>query len=795
MLGPQPPQPPTHPRQPGGPRHFEINTPGYTGGGRGGAPYPREMRIDARGWASENKKLDITTSFDAFQVWKDRAMMFLSRERPDVRKLLVWAETQTMETLAAGLVAQAAVYGVPDLAGVEYAVHDGIKMTILDSLLGRARNCVERGCELWRSLCAQWSGAAPQLQHAKACRYQAPAQCKTVQELWARLPAWERLGEEVVLSGFAVPPWIASSALDQLLPTQLRDALVARASHGDELKTYAQRLAWVKTQMEYARGQAQATAYAPGGHGKDASGDVNMYSVDEPDDAPDAIEAMTWALAEASHAGQWELAETLTSSIYALKGGKGGFRKGLGKGKSGGKGAASPSAAPKAEFQGACRHCNIWGHWMQDCRRLTAEIAKKGGPKGKGGGKGGPKGGKGPVADPILEVGATDDNWAGDLLNDAIDGAAAGLDDWALGGAIYSLTAAPLGCANQGSPSGAPGDLSSVAAPRASSRLAQPISGTTSSTTAAAASASSRLAKTYTGPFSGKTFTITGAAASASSRLAKTFSKTALGTAVAAAPLGCANQGSPSGAPGGHSSAAAPYSGKTAAASASRRLAQKQTFAVQPFSGKKSRVIAAAASASSRLASYETLLERPYKTFAGGVVAILAGTHATKTQNRFAALDLLVDDADELLCAVSGDATGGKVVEAVVDSGAVHSVTPPGFFPGRMVPSAWSKAGRGYRAANGTGIKNLGQIAVRFATAEGDKCSIPFQVAEVDQPLLSVAHLTAAGNRVELGHTDGRIVNITSGRSIALERRGGVYIMKMFLADPVLPAPFRRQGA
>ncbi len=135
------------------------------------------------------------------------------------------------------------------------------------------------------------------------------------------------------------------------------------------------------------------------------------------------------------------------------------------------------------------------------------------------------------------------------------------------------------------------------------------------------------------------------------------------------------------------------------------------------------------------------------------------------------------------------------MVEAVVDAGAVHSVAPPGFFPGRTVPSPWSKAGRGYRAANGTGIKNLGQIAVRFATAEGDKCSIPFQVAEVDQPLLSVARLTAAGNRVELGHADGRIVNTTSGRSIALERRGGVYIMKMFLADPVVPAPFRRQGA
>jgi hypothetical protein len=173
----------------------------------------------------------------------------------------------------------------------------------------------------------------------------------------------------------------------------------------------------------------------------------------------------------------------------------------------------------------------------------------------------------------------------------------------------------------------------------------------------------------------------------------------------------------------------------------------------------------------------------------------LPGMRATSTHNRFAALNLLTDDADELLGAVSGEMRGGRIVEAVVDSGAVHSVTPPGVFPGAMVPSLWSKTGRGYRAANGTGIKNLGQVAVKFSTAEGDTCNIPFQVAEVDQPLLSVAHLTGAGNRVELGHTNGRVVNLKTGRTIALERRGGVYIMRMYLADAVSPAPFGRQGA
>ncbi len=148
----------------------------------------------------------------------------------------------------------------------------------------------------------------------------------------------------------------------------------------------------------------------------------------------------------------------------------------------------------------------------------------------------------------------------------------------------------------------------------------------------------------------------------------------------------------------------------------------------------------------------------------------------------------------ELLGAGSGDDTRrGRIVEAVVDSGAVHSVAPPLRFPGPMTSSPWSRAGRGYRAANGTGIKNLGQANVAFGTNEGHKCQIPFQVAEVEQPLLSVEHLTAAGNKVELGANDRRIVNFSTGRTIALEKRGGVYLLKMFVGEA--PLPFRRQGA
>ncbi len=680
--GPQPQQQ-TQQQQQVQPQRFEINTPGYSGGsggfggGKGGGLYPkepREMRLDARSWTS--LKLDVGVASDVFQVWKDRAMMFLSRDRPDVRKLLCWAEKQSQEALQANLVAQAAAFNVHDLANVEYALHDGIKMTLQDTLLGRARGCIERGCELWRVLCAEWSGAAPQLLAAKARRFMTPPTCKNVQELWSKLPAWERLGEEVDFAGFTVAPWLAVVALDTLLPAQLRDALASRAS-GGELQTYAQRLAWVKMQMEHSRGLTQAAGYAP--HGKDASGDVNMYSVDDPPGlGHDAIASMSWAMAESVQEGDWDTADQLQHAIYAMKGSKG-MRKGLGKGKGLSKGGA-PAAAAKGggEFQGACHHCGIKGHRMQDCRKLDKEMAAKGSPKGKAGGKGGPTGGKGPAAAAatLAEVGA-DDHWAGDLLDGAIASAAAEYDEWDFPSAgLCSLRA---------------------------DDAAEPMRATPARVAAAAARA-----------------------------------------------------------------AAAEVALQHHRQQQLQREQQQQQKAMKTMKARAEHVCA----------------------------QLAQGTPAPATKNSFAVLSL-TDDAEELLAAVSGEAGAGQVVEAVVDSGAVHSVAPPGWFPGPMVPSAWSRAGRGYRAANGTAIKNLGQITVKFATATGDKCSIPFQVAEVEQPLLSVAHLTSAGNRVELGHDSGRVVNVATGRAIALERRGGVYIMRMYVANGVAPAPapFRRQGA
>ena len=130
-----------------------------------------------------------------------------------------------------------------------------------------------------------------------------------------------------------------------------------------------------------------------------------------------------------------------------------------------------------------------------------------------------------------------------------------------------------------------------------------------------------------------------------------------------------------------------------------------------------------------------------------------------------------------------------RIIEIVVDSGAVQSVTPPGLFPGRVVPCEMSQSGRTFRAANGSRIRNLGQLRVAFTSQEGHRCALPLQVAEVEHVLLSVSHLARAGNVVELHADGGRITNKVTGKTMALTRRGGVYIL------PLRVQGFPRPGA
>ena len=124
---------------------------------------------------------------------------------------------------------------------------------------------------------------------------------------------------------------------------------------------------------------------------------------------------------------------------------------------------------------------------------------------------------------------------------------------------------------------------------------------------------------------------------------------------------------------------------------------------------------------------------------------------------------------------------GYRLVEAVLESGAEDSVSAPKFFPGPVVPSAMSKAGGSYRVANGQRVPNIGQQSVHFRTDEGLQAGMLFQTAEIERPLISASQLAASGNNVVFNKKGCTIVHEQSGKSTLLHKRGGIYVLRMWI--------------
>ena len=140
---------------------------------------------------------------------------------------------------------------------------------------------------------------------------------------------------------------------------------------------------------------------------------------------------------------------------------------------------------------------------------------------------------------------------------------------------------------------------------------------------------------------------------------------------------------------------------------------------------------------------------------------------------------------------------GWRTVTAVLDSGAEETVAPPGLLPGRLESSPMSRAGGRFRAANGTRIPHLGPQVATFTTAEGRSCSLRFQIAGVERPLVSVSQLAKTGHTIELGKDVAVVTHRASGRKLKLPRVGGVYVLRMRVRDASTPSEgpvFSRPG-
>jgi len=138
-----------------------------------------------------------------------------------------------------------------------------------------------------------------------------------------------------------------------------------------------------------------------------------------------------------------------------------------------------------------------------------------------------------------------------------------------------------------------------------------------------------------------------------------------------------------------------------------------------------------------------------------------------------------------------------KMVRVAIDSGAGSHVMAPGDLEGyTLEPSPASIRGKGFIAANGGKIDNLGQCHLKLADPNGGGgLKTTVQIAEVSRPLMSVSQICDAHleNEVRFNAKEGVVVR--NGRVLArYPRSGGLYVAELEVSDASQPADFRRQG-
>ena len=86
-----------------------------------------------------------------------------------------------------------------------------------------------------------------------------------------------------------------------------------------------------------------------------------------------------------------------------------------------------------------------------------------------------------------------------------------------------------------------------------------------------------------------------------------------------------------------------------------------------------------------------------------------------------------------------------------------------------------SRSGPGFRAANGSPIKHLGQRVLKGWGDNFQSLSLTAQVAEVSTTLGSVNQMLKAGNRVHFEAGNSYIEHVRTGRRTKIEEKNGTF--------------------
>ena len=145
--------------------------------------------------------------------------------------------------------------------------------------------------------------------------------------------------------------------------------------------------------------------------------------------------------------------------------------------------------------------------------------------------------------------------------------------------------------------------------------------------------------------------------------------------------------------------------------------------------------------------------------------------------------------------AKKGPKGGGRKIEAAIDSGAVDAVANPRDFPdARVVPTPESKRGEEWVCAGGKGIPKLGRMTINFKTDEGKEMKISMKAGAVNKTLIGANKLIDAGYEVYL-NKDPKIIHAKTREVIPLKRKGGMFIMNMWIPVGNEAGHFGRQGS
>ena len=158
-----------------------------------------------------------------------------------------------------------------------------------------------------------------------------------------------------------------------------------------------------------------------------------------------------------------------------------------------------------------------------------------------------------------------------------------------------------------------------------------------------------------------------------------------------------------------------------------------------------------------------------------------------------------VDQWDGSLDQITERYEGWERIPLKIDSGAVDTVIPKNVAASvPLVETERSRAGTGFRAANGTHIKHYGQRNIDGFGDQYQGINMKAQVAEVRSSLGSVSQMVRAGNRVHFEAGNCYVQHIASGKITPIEEKDGMYEIGIWVQSAVPcrheEPDFARQG-